>query len=353
MSTTNYQKMTDGQKLANWMTELGTCVYNRLKKEKITMGLLHNNDNIDLLQDEVTIDQAEKYLDKNIKKTTGFQFIFNFDQDEIKHIFDGEVEIRYEEDDNEHFVPTVYLGMKPQVAKKEKSVTSKPTKEDKYYDDLVAITFEPYCEGDYCPQLVVEQKGDFYHIYNREKGRKEDFSWTGVNSKTDLKKHMIKWYNEKIQRTKDDDKLQLVRWDTALDENVGLTFAKPIFDGKTENEIDEIVQEKWENDDDFREDYEKSTLYFNNGHSVLITDEGKTKWRITKDYERKKKNWPNFDKVVRLWEEAVDSGKLDDDHYLNLDTLKITSKSTHFVDKEFRVYSIDKDLLDEIVMVLG
>lgn len=121
--------LTDGQKLATWMAEVGTCVYNRLKKAEITMALIDETP-MGYLDNDHSINNVETYLNKNIKKTRGRGYVFNFDQDEIKHIFDGEVEIRYEEDDNEHFVPTVFLGMVTKE-KKEKSASSKTSKSEK------------------------------------------------------------------------------------------------------------------------------------------------------------------------------------------------------------------------------
>lgn len=160
--STKHNKM-NGQKLADWQTELSTCVYNQLKKAKITMGLLHalkydiepNEKQKNKIEGEIggdeTIEQVETFLNKNIKQTSGFIYVFNFDQDEIAHIFNGDVEIRYEEDDNEHFVPTVYLGMKPQTAKVKKSISSTSSKEDKFQieDGVVQINMAKMTPKDY------------------------------------------------------------------------------------------------------------------------------------------------------------------------------------------------------------
>lgn len=120
--------MTDAQKLAEWMAELSTCVYNRLKKGKITMGLNEMwNENDESLEEpskwpeyfdnDVTIDDAEKIFKTHFKEMSGYRFVFLFDDDEIKNIFDGDVEIQYSEDNTEQFVPTVYLGMIPKRKK--------------------------------------------------------------------------------------------------------------------------------------------------------------------------------------------------------------------------------------------
>lgn len=133
MATYNY-KMTDGQKLANYMAELSSCVYNKLKKAQIPMGLIYPH--VSKLPKSITIfnifnpiETVEAYLNKNIKKTAGYEFIFDFDQDDIKDIFDGTVEIRYEQNDDKKFVPTVFLGMAPTSRK---SKVEPPALEQEY-----------------------------------------------------------------------------------------------------------------------------------------------------------------------------------------------------------------------------
>lgn len=250
--------ISDAQKLANWMAELGTCVYNKMKKAEIKVGLsqmiidgsgkrVDERDVPEYLDTPHTISEMEKYLNKNIETTAGHIFIFGVHYDEITDIFNGGenymVELRYEEDDNEKFVPLVCLGMAP-IAKSVKKVTAKKaTKQDKEIDDFIATikprsfyenmtikelkstleqhglptsgtkdrliyklqpvdnTFEPsFCTDDYCPLLAIELREKNYHIYNREKGRTEDFSWKVVQTKDQLRDHIIKWYNEHKER---------------------------------------------------------------------------------------------------------------------------------------------------------
>jgi hypothetical protein len=314
----------------------------------------------EFLDDAVTIKNVEKLFAENFEECSGYRFIFNFDQDEIKHIFDGDVELCYEEDDNEHFVPTIFLGMKPQGTKKEKS--AKPSKETEFIRDkteqvkifdsgkdddkkilkmgnvgdlVVDINnTQDKLRGVASMVIDINDKGKLYlreafddsgytdvpiEVTRRIEDPVEFYSlvpqflekpWgmRGLNldakvhakivaklgKRVTVEKNGDVWYelddvSEQEKNTTKEPKLKLIRWDTALDENVGLGQPKPIFNGKTQKEINKIIKEKWEDDEDFQEDFERSTLYFDNSLSVFITDEGKTKWRIGTPFGQKNK----------------------------------------------------------------
>ena len=118
----NSNKMNDGQKTAEYVKELATCVYNKIKKREITCGLFdiinegngkHVQNENDYLEDDHTIEEIEKYLEDNFDYCTGYEYWFNFDEEETKDVFDGQIEIRYKENEREEFVPVVYLGIQP------------------------------------------------------------------------------------------------------------------------------------------------------------------------------------------------------------------------------------------------
>lgn len=126
MSTINYQKMTNGQKLANWMAELGTCVYNRLKKEGLKTDRVNitnqDNDKVfpsSFFSDEKSLNEIEKFLtidEKFERQRIYFTYVFEFISPQT---FDGSILISYSYN-GQVFTPTVYLGMSPQIKKEKK-----------------------------------------------------------------------------------------------------------------------------------------------------------------------------------------------------------------------------------------
>jgi len=120
---------TIGKELGAAIADASTCVFNILKKKDIRMGLVDvviDGSGKHLPEDKwpefisnddtgFTISQVEKIIADNFEECEGLIFKFRFHLQKTESIFKGDIEIIYEQEDDEKFIPVVYLGSKPKV----------------------------------------------------------------------------------------------------------------------------------------------------------------------------------------------------------------------------------------------